>query len=91
LRLLREPLRRARLVDLADVARATGLRPLAINDVDCHPDRRLRQDVVTCIRWHAHPGSNPPPLEGGDEPRLELPEMGLGAHVLEDHAAFVFR
>ena len=35
---------------------------------------------------HAPPGSNLPPIEGSDEPWLELPEMGLGEQVLEDYA-----
>ena len=34
----------------------------------------------------ARPGSNLPPIEGGDEPWLELPAMGLGEHVIEDYA-----
>ncbi len=43
-----------RLADIADLARTTGLRPLATNDVHYHhPDRRPLQDVVTCIRGHA--------------------------------------
>jgi error-prone DNA polymerase len=34
----------------------------------------------------AAPGSNLPPIEGGEEPWLELPEMSLGEHVIEDYA-----
>jgi error-prone DNA polymerase len=32
-------------------------------------------------------GSNQPAIEGSDEPWLELPEMPLGEHVIEDYAA----
>jgi error-prone DNA polymerase len=32
-------------------------------------------------------GSNLPALEGGEEPWLELPPMGLGEHVIEDYAS----
>ena len=35
---------------------------------------------------HARPGSNLPPIEGMDEPWLELPLMGLGEHIVEDYA-----
>ncbi len=44
---------RDRLAGLATMARATGVRLLATNDVHYHvPGRRPLQDVVTCIREH---------------------------------------
>jgi len=44
---------RARLHRLADLARRTGCRLLATNDVRYHdPARRPLQDVLTCIREH---------------------------------------
>jgi error-prone DNA polymerase len=42
-----------RLHGLAEAARAARLRPLATGDVLYHaPERRILQDVVTCIREH---------------------------------------
>ncbi len=35
---------------------------------------------------HRRPGSNEPPLEGGGEPWLLLPEASLGEEVVEDYA-----
>ncbi len=44
---------RQRLAERAALARSTGARLLATNDVTMHhPDRRALADVVTCIRTH---------------------------------------
>ncbi len=44
---------RQRLAERAALARSTGVRLLATNDVTMHhPDRRALADVVTCIREH---------------------------------------
>ena len=60
--------------DLADLARDTGLRPLATNDVHYHhPDRRPLQDVVTCIREHARIAEAAPLLFANAERHLKPP------------------
>ena len=70
-----------RLADLADLARDTGLRPLATNDVHYHhPDRRPLQDVVTCIREHARIAEAAPLLFANAERHLKPPD-GDGAAV----------
>ena len=63
-----------RLARLADLARDTGLRPLATNDVHYHhPDRRPLQDVVTCIREHARIAEAAPLLFANAERHLKPP------------------
>ena len=84
----RARVRRATLVTLAeaDAFRSMGLdRRQALWAVQALKDRSLPLfDHALAL---AAPGSNLPPLEGGDEPWLELPEMGLGEQVLEDYAS----
>ena len=64
-----------RLKELAELARDTGLRPLATNDVHYHhPDRRPLQDVVTCIREHARIADAAPLLFPNAERHLKPPE-----------------
>ena len=64
-----------RLRDLADLAGAAGLRPLATNDVHYHhPDRRPLQDVVTCIREHVRIADAAPLLFPNAERHLKPPE-----------------
>ena len=51
LTLRRRPRDQLRLHQLAELAEAAGVRPVVTNDVLFHhPDRRVLQDVVTCIR-----------------------------------------
>jgi error-prone DNA polymerase len=83
----RAGLTRATLVALAE---ADAFRSLGL-------DRRQALWAVQALKEpslplfdHAaadRPGSNLPPVEGGDEPWLELPPMSLGEHVIEDYAA----
>jgi error-prone DNA polymerase len=83
----RSGVRRATLVTLAeaDAFRSLGLdRRQALWSVQALKDQGL--PLFDHAMDAARPGSNLPPLEGGDEPWLELPEMGLGEHVLEDYA-----
>ena len=83
----RAGVRRATLVTLAeaDAFRSLGLdRRQALWAVQALKDQGL--PLFDHALDHAPPGSNLPPLEGGDEPWLELPEMGLGEQVLEDYA-----
>ncbi|MFO1049434.1 MAG: error-prone DNA polymerase, partial [Geminicoccaceae bacterium] len=84
----RSGVRRATLVTLAeaDAFRSLGLdRRQALWAVQALKDRGL--PLFDHAMAAAGPGSNLPPVEGGDEPWLELPEMGLGEHVLEDYAS----
>jgi error-prone DNA polymerase len=84
----RAGLRRATLVTLAeaDAFRSLGLdRRQALWAVQALKDQSL--PLFDHAMDLASPGSNLPPIEGGDEPWLELPEMGLGEHVLEDYAS----
>ena len=83
----RAGVRRATLVTLAeaDAFRSLGLdRRQALWAVQALKDQGL--PLFDHALDRAPPGSNLPPLEGGDEPWLELPEMGLGEQVLEDYA-----
>ncbi|MFL5045828.1 MAG: error-prone DNA polymerase, partial [Xanthobacteraceae bacterium] len=83
----RSGIRRATLVRLAeaDAFRSLGLdRRQALWAVQAHKDPAL--PLFEHAMAGAVPGSNLPPVEGGDEPWLELPEMGLGEQVIEDYA-----
>ena len=83
----RAGLRRATLVTLAeaDAFRSLGLdRRQALWAVQALKDQGL--PLFDHAMDAARPGSNLPAIEGGDEPWLELPEMGLGEHVIEDYA-----
>ena len=83
----RAGLRRATMVRLAeaDAFRSLGLdRRQALWVVQAHKDPALPLFEHAMAATPA--GSNLPPLEGSDEPWLELPAMGLGEHVLEDYA-----
>ena len=71
-----------RLGRLAELARDTGLRPLATNDVHYHhPDRRPLQDVVTCIREHAADRARPAPVLFANAERHLKPPGRDGAAV----------
>ena len=73
-----------RLARLAELARATGARPLATNDVHYHhPDRRPLQDVVTCIREHTRITEAAPLLFANAERHLKPPEEM--ARLFRDH------
>ena len=73
-----------RLARLAELARDTGARPLATNDVHYHhPDRRPLQDVVTCIREHARIAEAAPLLFANAERHLKPPEEM--ARLFRDH------
>ncbi len=83
----RAGLRRATLVTLAeaDAFRSLGLdRRQALWAVQALKDPAL--PLFDHAMDAARPGSNLPAIEGCDEPWLELPEMGLGEHVIEDYA-----
>ena len=82
----RAGLERAALVRLAE---ADAFRSLAM-------DRRQALWSVQALKGDRLPlfdhataneliGSNLPPIEGADEPWLELPTMSLGEHVIEDY------
>ena len=84
----RAGVRRATLVTLAeaDACRSLGLgRREAL--WAAHALQETQLPLLEYARATDHPGSNLPPLDGGDEPWLDLPEMGLGEHVLEDYAS----
>ena len=85
----RAGVRRATLVTLAeaDAFRSLGLdRRQALWAVQALKDPALPLfDHATA--GMAAPGSNLPPLEGGEEPWLELPETSLGEHVIQDYAS----
>ncbi len=83
--------------DLAELARAAGLRPLATNDVHYHhPDRRPLQDVVTCIREHARIAEAgpaavrqrraPPQAARGDGAAVPRLPGGAGEHARDRRA-----
>ncbi|MFO1036917.1 MAG: error-prone DNA polymerase [Geminicoccaceae bacterium] len=69
----------------ADAFRSLGLdRRQALWAVRALPDAAL--PLFDHAMDAAGPGSNLPPVEGSDEPWLELPSMTLGEHVIEDYA-----
>ncbi|MEO1019814.1 MAG: OB-fold nucleic acid binding domain-containing protein, partial [Pseudomonadota bacterium] len=82
----RSGLKRSSLVTLAeaDAFRSLGMdRRQALWAVQAIQDPALPLfDLAEAAR---PPGSNLPPLEGADAPWLELPEMPLGEHVIEDY------
>jgi error-prone DNA polymerase len=85
----RAGVRRAALVTLAeaDAFRSLGLdRRQALWAVQALQDPTLPLFEHAMEAAAAGMGSNLPPLEGGDEPWLELPEMSLGEQVIEDYA-----
>jgi error-prone DNA polymerase len=84
----RAGIRRATLVRLAeaDAVRSLGLdRRQALWAVQALKDAPL--PLFDHAMATAGPGSNLPPVEGSDEPWLELPVMPLGEHVIEDYAS----
>ncbi|MEO6396585.1 MAG: error-prone DNA polymerase [Devosia sp.] len=69
---------RARLHRLADLARNNGVPLIASNDVLYHePQRRMMQDVVTCIREHLTIFEAGRRLEANAERHLKAPEEML--------------
>ena len=77
---------RASLIKLAeaDACRSLGLdRRQALWAVQALKDEAL--PLFDHAEIQAGPGSNLPPVEAGDEPWLQLPQMGLGEHVIEDY------
>ncbi len=82
----RAGLKRSSLITLAeaDAFRSLGMdRRQALWTVQGIQDPAL--PLFDFAETQRHPGSNLPPLEGGDEPWLELPEMALGEHIIEDY------
>ncbi|PIO98797.1 error-prone DNA polymerase [Pleomorphomonas carboxyditropha] len=66
---------RRRLAGLAALARAAGLKPIALGDPLYHvPDRRPLQDIVTCIREHVTIDTAGFRLEQNAERHLKRPE-----------------
>ena len=83
----RAGLRRETLVILAeaDAFRSLGLdRRQALWEIRALADRSL--PLFAHAEAAEPPGSNLPPLDGGEEPWLELPPMSLGEAVVEDYA-----
>jgi error-prone DNA polymerase len=79
---------RARLNRLADMGQRHGVPIVAVNDVLYHtPERRILQDVVTCIRQHMSIAEAGRRLEIHAERHLKGPEeMAL---LFEDHPAAI--
>ena len=83
----RAGLRRASLVILAE---ADAFRSMGMDRRQTLWAVHALKDPALPLFDHAmeamRPGSNQGPVEGADEPWLELPPMPLGEHVIEDYA-----
>jgi error-prone DNA polymerase len=76
---------------LARLAAADAFRSLGLDRRQALWAVQALKDLALPLFDHAMaaspPGSSLPPLEGGDEPWLELPPMSLGEQVIEDYAS----